>query len=138
MLPPASRLFCIYENLTLLGTDGGKVSTTMPVGNVADSSPAEKSLLREEPDSFLKNDEPVGNGKATKADNADQRGDLDDSLKSRFISLALCISALLLRFGGLILWSLANFAVFYCYTGAGAQFVGVTKTAEAKVLVRAL
>ncbi|KAG7530080.1 Cyclophilin-like domain superfamily [Arabidopsis thaliana x Arabidopsis arenosa] len=60
--------------------DGGKVSTTVPA---ADSSPAEKSFLREEPISFLKNDEPVGNGKATKADNADQHANLDDSLKSR-------------------------------------------------------
>ncbi|XP_023638130.1 peptidyl-prolyl cis-trans isomerase CYP63 isoform X2 [Capsella rubella] len=49
-------------------------------GNAADSSPAEKSLLRKESDSLLKNNEPVGNGKATKADH---RADLDDSVKSR-------------------------------------------------------
>ncbi|XP_010512756.1 PREDICTED: peptidyl-prolyl cis-trans isomerase CYP63 [Camelina sativa] len=49
-------------------------------GKAADSSPAEKSLLRKEPDSVLKNNEPVGNGKATKAD---QHADLDDSVKSR-------------------------------------------------------
>ncbi|XP_010413154.1 PREDICTED: peptidyl-prolyl cis-trans isomerase CYP63 [Camelina sativa] len=49
-------------------------------GKAADFSPAEKSLLRKEPDSVLKNNEPVGNGKATKAD---QHADLDDSVKSR-------------------------------------------------------
>ncbi|KAL1197605.1 Peptidyl-prolyl cis-trans isomerase CYP63 [Cardamine amara subsp. amara] len=49
-------------------------------GNAADSSPTERSVLREEPDSFLKNEEHVGNGKATKAD---QRADLADSVKSR-------------------------------------------------------
>ena len=85
-------------------------------------------------------DEKVGHKaiKSVKVDNADQHANLDDSVKSRFISLALCISALLLQFGGLILWSLTNFAIFYCYTGAGAQFVGETKTAGAKVLVGAL
>ncbi|CAA7030440.1 unnamed protein product [Microthlaspi erraticum] len=52
-------------------------------GNAADSSPAERNFRREEPDSLLKDDEAVGNGKATKADNADQ---LADSLKSRSMS----------------------------------------------------
>lgn len=86
----------------------------MPVGNAAESSPTEKNFVREEPDSLLKDDEPVGNGKATKAENADQLADLADSPKSRFISWALCIS-----FSSVFAfwcWSLTNFALLYCYT----------------------
>lgn len=86
----------------------------MPVENATDSSPAEKNFLREEPDSFLKDDEPLGNGKATKAANADQR---TDSVKSRFISPTLCTLALFFAFWCSNLWSLTNFAIFYCYTG---------------------
>lgn len=72
----------------------------MPVGNATESSPVEKKFPREEPDSLLKDDEPVGNGKGTKTDN--ERADFDDPVKSRFISLVLCILALFLHFSVLI------------------------------------
>ncbi|CAH2062960.1 unnamed protein product, partial [Thlaspi arvense] len=61
--------------------DAGKIPTTVPLGSAADSSPAEKNFLREEPNSSLNDDQVVGNGKATKVDN-----NLADSLKSRSMS----------------------------------------------------
>ncbi|VVB06723.1 unnamed protein product [Arabis nemorensis] len=64
--------------------NGGKQSTTVHVGNATDSSPVEKKFPREEPDSLLKDDEPVGNGKGTRTDN--ERADLDDPVKSRSMS----------------------------------------------------
>ncbi|KAL0866767.1 hypothetical protein Bca101_045885 [Brassica carinata] len=58
-----------------------KAKDGVPVRNAADSSPAEKKFLGEEPDSLLNENELVGNGKATKVDN-----ERADSVKSRSLS----------------------------------------------------
>ncbi|CAN8267809.1 unnamed protein product [Cochlearia groenlandica] len=67
-------------------TYDGNFSIAVPTASALNSSHNEKESLREEPDSFQKENDLVGNGRGTKTDNSCQQANLDDSVRSRSIS----------------------------------------------------